>query len=82
MSLTQRRVHEQADGERRGCEGHVLQCDGRSMLSCVGSHRSVHEGALCVPAVHANMHVISDFGTGITWLGLSLGQRRSHCLSP
>lgn len=29
MSVTQRRVHEEADEERRGCEGHVPQCDGR-----------------------------------------------------
>lgn len=47
----------------------------------------VHEGALCVPAVHANMHVISDFWTGITPQLRLLGrrrlrQRRSHCLAP
>lgn len=34
-----RRVNEEDDEERRGRGGHVLQCDGPSMLSCVGSQR-------------------------------------------
>lgn len=58
----------------------MLQCDGRSMVSCVGSQRRRLRDAAYMKApsvrlaVHANMHVISDFWTGRTPLRL-LGRR-------
>lgn len=42
-AFTQRRVHVEADEERRGCEGHVLQCDGAE-CSAVLAHRGGGSG--------------------------------------
>lgn len=64
MCLTQRRVHEEADGERRGCEGHVLQCDGAECSAVLAHRRRLRDAvymkapSVCLPCTQICMPLV------------------------